>query len=250
MENGDFNAIMTGEKNCFMAMMTIFQSGFSSQNLEQQRRHLLSVIADDAAMTSLDTGRSTISDKVMAALGKVDRRNFVPDDQIIFAYENHPLPIGHGQTISQPYIVALMTDLLDLNSTDRVLEIGTGSGYQAAVLSELVEHVYSVEIVAPLGELAHKKLARLGHRNVSVKIGNGRDGWAEFAPYDAVIVTAASHEIPEELVQQLKPEGKLIIPLGSSSGYQDLVLATKRSDGRLSIRRVLPVCFVPLIGES
>lgn len=230
--------------------MTIFQSGFGSQNLEQQRRRLLSVIAEDAAMTSLDTGRSVVSDKVMAALGKVDRRNFVPDEQIIFAYENHPLPIGHGQTISQPYIVALMTDLLDLQATDRVLEIGTGSGYQAAVLSKLVEHVYSVEIVRALGEQAREKLTRLGYRNISVKVGDGRDGWSEYAPYDAVIVTAAPDEIPPELVQQLKPGGKIVIPLGSAYGYQDLVLATKHADGRLGIRRVLPVSFVPLVGES
>ncbi len=231
-------------------MMTIFQSGFSNKNLERQRRHLLSVIAEDAAMTSIDTGRSVVSDKVMAALGKVDRRNFVPDDQIVFAYENHPLPIGHGQTISQPYIVALMTDLLDLHTTDRVLEIGTGSGYQAAVLSELVEHVYSVEIVEALGVQAREKLARMGYRNVSVKIGDGRDGWPEHAPYDAVIVTAAPDEIPPELVQQLKPGGKIVIPLGSAYGYQDLVLATKHPDGRLAIRRVLPVSFVPLVGGS
>lgn len=231
-------------------MMTIFQSGFGSQNLEQQRRRLLSMIAEDAAMTSLDTGRSVVSDKVMAALGKVDRRNFVPDEQIIFAYENHPLPIGHGQMISQPYIVALMTDLLDLHATDRVLEIGTGSGYQAAVLSKLVEHVYSVEIVRALGEQAREKLTRLGYRNISVKVGDGRDGWSEYAPYDAVIVTAAPDEIPPELVQQLKPGGKIVIPLGSAYGYQDLVLATKHADGRLGIRRVLPVSFVPLVGES
>ncbi|KAF0205402.1 MAG: protein-L-isoaspartate(D-aspartate) [Gallionellaceae bacterium] len=231
-------------------MMTIFQSGFSDTSLEQQRRHLLSVIAQDAAKTALDTGRSAISDKVMAVLGKVDRRNFVPDEQIIFAYENHPLSIGHGQTISQPYIVALMTDLLDLKATDHVLEIGTGSGYQAAVLSKLVEHVYSVEIVRALGEHAREKLAKLGYRNISVKIADGRDGWPEFAPYDAVIVTAAPDEIPPELVLQLKTEGKIVIPLGSAYGYQDLVLATKHADGRLSMRRVLPVSFVPLIGGS
>ncbi|MFA5825973.1 MAG: protein-L-isoaspartate(D-aspartate) O-methyltransferase [Gallionellaceae bacterium] len=231
-------------------MMTIFQSGFSNTSLEQQRRHLLSVIAQDAARTALDTGRSAISGKVMAALGKVDRRNFVPDEQIIFAYENHPLSIGHGQTISQPYIVALMTDLLDLNTTDRILEIGTGSGYQAAVLSKLVEHVYSVEIVRTLGEHAREKLTKLGYRNISVKIADGRDGWSEFAPYDAVIVTAAPDEIPPELVQQLKTGGKIVIPLGSAYGYQDLVLATKHPDGSLGIRRVLPVSFVPLVGGS
>ena len=231
-------------------MMTIFQSDFSNRNIEQQRRHLLSVIAGDAAMTAIDTGRNIFSDKVMAALGNVDRRNFVPNDQIAFAYENHPLPIGHGQTISQPYIVALMTDLLDLNATDRVLEIGTGSGYQAAVLSRLVEHVYSVEIVEALGIQASEKLATMGYQNVSVKIGDGCEGWHEHAPYDAVIVTAAPEVIPLELVRQLKTGGKMVIPLGPAYGYQDLVLATKHLDGHLLMRHVLPVSFVPLVGES
>lgn len=229
-------------------MMTNFQSGFSNRSLEQQRRHLLSVIADDAAMTSIDTGRSVVSDKVMAALGKVDRRNFVPDEQITFAYENHPLPIGHGQTISQPYIVALMTDLLDLNATDRVLEIGTGSGYQTAVLSELAGQVYSVEVVEALGMQARARLQKLNYKNIALKIGDGCDGWPEHASYDAIIVTAAPKEIPPELVQQLKPGGKIVIPLGSAYGYQELVLATKHADGHLIMRYVLPVSFVPLVG--
>jgi protein-L-isoaspartate(D-aspartate) O-methyltransferase len=156
--------------------MTNFQSGFGHASIEQQRRHLLSVIAEDAAMTALDTGRSVVSDKVMAALGRVDRRNFVPEDQITFAYENHPLPIGHGQTIFQPYIVALMTDLLDLQATDQVLEIGTGSGYQTAVLSELARQVYSVEIVAALGVQARAKLQKLNYKNIALKIGDGIAG--------------------------------------------------------------------------
>lgn len=231
-------------------MMHNFQSGSSADNFARQRRRLLDEIADDAAMTAIDTGRSAFSGKVMAALGSVDRHRFVSDEQIYSAYANHPLPIGHGQTISQPYIVALMTDLLDLEKTDRVLEIGTGSGYQAAVLSELVEHVYSVEIVAALGERARAKLNDLGYTNVSVKIGDGWEGWPEHAPYDAIIVTAAPEEIPPALVQQLKPGGKIVIPLGSIFGAQELVLATKYPDGGIVTRRLLPVSFVPFTGGN
>lgn len=228
--------------------MTSSYSGFTSP--QQWRRHLLAEIAHDAEMTSIDTGRSTISQKVMTALGKVDRRRFVPDEQSCFAYENHPLPIGYNQTISQPYIVALMTDLLDLQPEDRILEIGTGSGYQAAVLSELVAQVYSVEIIETLGNQAKATLANMGYKNVSVKIGDGREGWAEFAPFDAIIVTAAPRELPMELVQQVKVGGKIIIPLGSQFGYQELVLVSKNENNQLTLRHVLPVSFVPLTGDD
>jgi protein-L-isoaspartate(D-aspartate) O-methyltransferase len=230
--------------------MTFFHPGANALHLSQQRRRLLDQIADDAVMTGSNTGRSVFSAKVMAAIGRVDRHRFVPDGQAYYAYENHPLPIGHGQTISQPYIVALMTDLLDLNASDRVLEIGTGSGYQAAVLAELAEHIYSVEIVAELGMQARAKLLEMGYNNVSVKIGDGWDGWPEHAPYDAIIVTAAPEDIPPALVQQLKPGGKIVIPLDSTFGSQDLILAEKQTDGSLVTRRLLPVRFVPLVGGS
>lgn len=231
-------------------MMTTYRTNSGTGNFEQQRRQLLAEIADEAAETSIDTGRTVFSSKVMAALSKVERHRFVPIDQISFAYENYPLPIGHGQTISQPFIVALMTELLDLNKADCVLEIGTGSGYQAAVLSELVSHVYSVEVVEPLGIEAREKLKSLGYENVSVKVGDGWDGWAEHAPYDAIIVTAAPDEIPRALIQQLKVGGRIIIPVGSTFGIQELVLAEKHADGTLMSRRVLPVRFVPLVSNS
>jgi protein-L-isoaspartate(D-aspartate) O-methyltransferase len=228
-------------------MTTVFQTDENTGDFEQQRRFLLDEIADDAARTAIYTGRSFFSGKVMAALAKVDRHHFVPADLAGYAYENHPLPIGNGQTISQPYIVALMTDLLDLNETDCVLEIGTGSGYQAAVLAELARQVYSVELVEPLGTRARAKLESIGYRNVSVKIGDGWQGWAEHAPYDAIIVTAAPEKIPDALVQQLKTGGKLIIPIGPVYGAQELVLVEKLADGSIVSRSVLPVSFVPLI---
>lgn len=227
--------------------MTILQPDRNAAELAQQRR-LLEEIADDAAMTSMNTGRGVFSGKVMAALAQTDRRRFVAPGQAGYAYENHPLPIGHGQTISQPYIVALMTDLLDLTPTDRVLEIGTGSGYQAAVLSRLAAQVYSVEIVEDLGMQARTRLLALGYSNISIKIGDGWNGWPEHAPYDAIIVTAAASEIPPALVQQLKPGGKIIIPLDTALGEQELVSARKHDDGSLVSRRLLPVRFVPLVG--
>lgn len=230
--------------------MTFSRTEPNAANFAQQRRRLLEEIADDAAMTGINTGRNAFSAKVMAAIGRVDRHRFVPDGEQYSAYENYPLPIGHGQTISQPYIVALMTDLLDLSASDRVLEIGTGSGYQAAVLAELAAQIYSVEIVEELGMQARARLHDLGYSNVSVKIGDGWEGWEEYAPYDAIIVTAAPEDIPPALVQQLKPGGKLVIPLGSTFGLQYLVLVKKQSDGSIVTQRLLPVRFVPLVGGN
>jgi len=226
--------------------MTIFHPDANIDNFEPQRRRLLDEIANDAVQTANYTGRGFFSSKVMTALGKVDRRRFVPDDLVNSAYGNYPLPIGKGQTISQPYIVALMTDLLDLNVGDRVLEVGTGSGYQAAVLAELVSQVYSVEVVETLGSQARAKLQDLGYKNISLKIDDGCLGWPEYAPYDAIIVTAAPEKIPEALSQQLKPGGKMIIPLGQAYAAQELMLAEKHVDGSLITREVLPVRFVPL----
>ena len=182
----------------------------------------------------------------MAAMGKVPRHRFVPFPQQIFAYDNHPLPIGEGQTISQPYIVALMTDLLDPKPGDTVLEVGTGSGYQAAVLAELVAKVYTIEIVEPLGKRAKLLLGELGYRNVEVRIGDGYNGWLEAAPFDSIIVTAAPGEIPKPLVDQLKPGGRMVIPVGGSSDVQQLLLVEKRPDGTAATKRTLPVRFVPL----
>jgi protein-L-isoaspartate(D-aspartate) O-methyltransferase len=173
----------------------------------------------------------------------------VPETQRAQAYENRPLPIGHGQTISQPYIVAIMTDLIDPRAGDRALEIGTGSGYQAAVLSRLVARVYSIEIIEPLGLQARERLSQLSYENIQLRIGDGYFGWEDEAPFDIIIVTAAASHIPPPLVKQLKPGGRMIIPVGSRFTTQQLLLVNKAADGELRIRQVLPVRFVPLTGE-
>ena len=183
---------------------------------------------------------------VLAAMERVPRHLFVPDGFRADAYLDHPLPIGHGQTISQPYIVALMTELLELDRGQKVLEIGTGSGYQAAVLAELGASVYTIEIRDELGRQAGDLLARLGYDNVRVRVGNGYHGWPEEAPFDAIIVTASPPEIPDALVQQLKVGGRMVVPVGAG-GVQDLELLTKTEDGVLS-RDIIPVRFVPMIG--
>lgn len=183
---------------------------------------------------------------VLAAMRKVPRHLFVPASGRAEAYEDHPLPIGHAQTISQPYIVAFMTQALGLRGGETVLEIGTGSGYQAAVLAEIAGRVFTIEIVAPLAEEARERLKQLGYRNVQVRSGDGYRGWPEAAPFDAIMVTAAAPRIPEDLKQQLKEGGRLIIPVGDDS--QELVLVTQRG-GRFEERRVLPVRFVPMTGE-
>jgi len=210
------------------------------------RIHMVGEIAAMARETAGETGRSKFSDAVMAAMGKVPRHRFVHLFQEPSAYENRPLPIGEGQTISQPYIVALMTDLLDLKPSHTVLEIGTGSGYQAAVLAELVAKVYTIEIVEPLGKRAAKVLADLGYRNVEMRIGDGYGGWPGAGPFDAIIVTAAPTAVPQPLVDQLKPGGKMVIPIGASSDVQQLLLVEKQADGSATTRRTLPVRFVPL----
>ena len=185
---------------------------------------------------------------VLKVMGKVPRHLFVDESLRSQAYEDNPLPIGEGQTISQPYVVALMTAALRLGSGDRVLEIGTGSGYQAAVLAEIVKEVYTIEIRKSLADKAAEKLAELGYRNVQVKWGDGYFGWEEHAPFDAIIITAAANHIPPSLIKQLKEGGRLIVPLGSTVYFQALTLATKRR-GELDIEQMSPVAFVPMIGE-
>ncbi len=185
---------------------------------------------------------------VLKVMGKVPRHLFVDESLRSQAYGDHPLPIGEGQTISQPYVVALMTAALRLTSGDRVLEIGTGSGYQAAVLAEIVKEVYTVEIRKPLADKAAERLASLGYRNVKVKCSDGYFGWEEQAPFDAIIITAAANHIPPPLIKQLKEGGRLILPLGSTVYFQALTLATKRR-GELDVELMSPVAFVPMIGE-
>jgi len=224
-------------------------SSIAQDGRAAERGRMVEEIAAMARETGAETGRPRFSDAVMAAMRKVPRHRFVPAAQQGSAYANRPLQIGEGQTISQPYIVALMTDLLDPKPGDTVLEIGTGSGYQAAVLGELVARVYTIEIIAPLGKRAAQLLGELGYLNVSVRIGDGYKGWPEAAPFDSIIVTAAAAEPPKPLLTQLKNGGRMVIPLGVPGGVQELVLIEKAPDGSVSTRRTLPVRFVPFTRE-
>ncbi len=201
------------------------------------------------ATLARDTGEDALDEYVMQSLGTVKRPQFVPTRQQPFAYENRPLPIGHGQTISQPYIVALMTDLIEPDHEFNVLEIGTGSGYQAAILAKLVTHVYSIEIIEALADAASARLARLGYDNVTTKLGDGYHGWEEHAPYDAIVVTAAASHIPPPLVQQLKVGGRMIIPVGGRFMTQQLLLIEKTTDDEVITRQIAAVRFVPLTRE-
>jgi len=193
-------------------------------------------------------GRDITGPAVLAAMNRVPRHEFVPEHLRAEAYEDHPLSIGHGQTISQPYIVAFMTEQLEPKPTDRVLEIGTGSGYQAAVLADLVAEVYTVEIVDDLAQRAAADLKRLGYTNVHVRAGDGYKGWAEAAPFDAIIVTCAPNKAPQPLVDQLKDGGRMVIPVGGG-WKQDLVLLRKHG-GKVEQHAVLPVVFVPMTGDA
>ena len=199
------------------------------------------------ADTRSETGLAAMSPAVRAALGKVERHRLVPPSQATAAYRNHPLPIGGGQTISQPYIVALSADLLEPKPSDVVLEVGTGSGYQAAVLAEIVKQVYSIELIETLGKTAAARLAELGYRNIELRIGDGYAGWPDKAPFDAIVVTAAAPLVPPALVAQLRTGGRMVIPVGGSDDIQYLKLLTKRADGGYDEKRVLPVRFVPLV---
>jgi protein-L-isoaspartate(D-aspartate) O-methyltransferase len=212
------------------------------------RQEMVREIEADVRLTRSDLGKDTLDPRVIAAVGKVPRHEFVPEELRHAAYLNQPLPIGHDQTISQPYIVAIMTDLLAVPRAGRVLEVGTGSGYQAAVLAELGVDVYSIEIVEPLGLRSKALLQRLGYANIQVRIGDGFAGWPEAAPFDAIIVTAAAAKTPPPLLAQLKPGGRMIIPLEGRFGGQDLVLIEKDASDRISRQVILPVMFVPLTG--
>jgi len=201
------------------------------------------------ATLARDSGEEALNEDVMQSLGTVNRHEFVPARQKPFAYENRPLPIGHGQTISQPYIVALMTNLIEPGEDDVVLEIGTGSGYQAAILAKLVKQVYSIEIIEALAERATADLARLGYDNVTTRLGDGYYGWEEHAPYDAIVVTAAASHVPPPLIRQLKPGGRMIIPVGGQFMTQQLLLIEKTEDEEIITRQIAAVIFVPLTGK-
>jgi len=193
--------------------------------------------------------RGITDERVLEAMGTIPRQEFVSADLRDSAYSDHPLPIGEGQTISQPYVVALMTQALRLQGDEKVLEIGTGSGYQAAVLAELVDEVYTIEIVPSLSEVAEVRLERLGYENVEVKNADGYFGWKEHAPFDAVMITAAADHVPPELLDQLKDGGQLIMPLGSTKYYQTLTLLTKEG-GEVKAEYLIDVRFVPMTGEA
>ena len=217
---------------------------------EEGMEMMLDVIRSEARLTQQLTGRGAFSDEVMAAMASVPRDEFVPENLKAAAFDNGPLPIGHGQTISQPFIVALMSDLLELQPEDKVLEIGTGSGYQTAVLSRLCHTVYSVDVIADLAEEAAAHLKQLRYDNIIIQSGNGYHGWSEYAPYAGIIVTAAAPYIPEALVEQLQPGGRLVIPVGRQFMPQELVLVEKDDVGKISEERILGVSFVPLVNRK
>jgi len=216
--------------------------------MDPRMERLLDEIDADMRATADWTGRGALAPRVRAALAAVPRHAFVPPGEQASAYENVPRPIGHGQTISQPYIVALMTELLDPAPDDRALEVGTGCGYQAAVLSRLVAEVYTIETVPALADAARDRLARMGYGNVHVRHGDGAAGWPAAAPFDGIIVTAAAREVPRALLDQLAPGGRMVIPVGAPYGAQDLIRITKDAAGATDRRVVLPVAFVPLVG--
>ncbi|TAN66324.1 MAG: protein-L-isoaspartate(D-aspartate) O-methyltransferase [Methylobacter sp.] len=211
-------------------------------------QRMLNDIDMEVNLTRHLTGKDSLDDRVMAAMKQVPRHEFLPADLRYLAYDNGPAPIGSGQTISQPYIVALMSDLLDTKPTDTLLEIGTGSGYQAAVLSKLVAQVYSLEIIEDLAVKSHNRLNRLGYNNVAVRNDNGYFGWQEHAPFDGIIVTAAAPHIPQPLIDQLRIGARLVIPVGLPYSYQKLMLVEKKANGDLDIQTILGVSFVPLTG--
>jgi protein-L-isoaspartate(D-aspartate) O-methyltransferase len=214
----------------------------------RQQEAMIREIRKDVERTVDYIGKDRLDPRVMEAMADVPRHRFVPERLRSIAYENRPLPIGHGQTISQPYIVALMTDLLHTKPGDVVLEVGTGSGYQAAVLSALVERVYTMEIIPPLAESAEKRLRGLGYNNVTALQGDGYYGLEAIAPFDAIVVTAAATHIPPPLIRQLKPGGVMIIPVGGPFMTQELIRLTKNEEGQTRSEHILPVVFVPLTG--
>ena len=217
----------------------------AEDSIEDRRRRMLAEIVAEAALTAGHTGRAAFSERVLRVVGSVPRHEFVPIELQPYAYLNRPLPIGYEKTVSQPFIVALMTDLLELEEGDAVLEIGAGAGYQAAVLAELARHVFSVEIIEELAQGAERRLQRLGYDNVKVRVANGYYGWAEHAPYDKIMVTAAPDLIPPPLLAQLKPGGRMVIPTGIPD-RQALLLVEKSAAGSLTTREILPVRFSEL----
>jgi protein-L-isoaspartate(D-aspartate) O-methyltransferase len=217
-------------------------------NYEAQRAQMIRTIEAQVRDVNSAVGRDHIDLRVLEAMGAIPRHEFVPEDLRRVSYSDRPLPIGYGQTISQPLVVALMTDLLHVDATSVVLEVGTGSGYQTAMVAELVRQVYTIEIIADLAYSAADRLHRLGYTNVTARVGDGYFGWPGAAPFDGIIVTAAAAYIPPPLLQQLKPDGRMVIPIGPPLGLQHLTIVWRSADGRVRTRQLFPVKFVPLTG--
>jgi len=232
-----------------LGVTALFTQVGSADLYEQERAALIREITQDLHLSGPHLGLDHLDPRIIDALRTVPRHEFVPESYRQAAYENRPLPIGRGQTISQPYIVAIMTALLQPKQDQRVFELGTGSGYQAAILSTLVRQVYTMEIIEPLGKSAAARLAHLGYDNIQVRVGDGYFGWPEAGPFDGIIVTAAGDHIPPPLIQQLKPGGRMVIPVGSGFLTQQLMLVIKHRDGSLETRELLPVVFVPVTGD-
>jgi protein-L-isoaspartate(D-aspartate) O-methyltransferase len=236
-----------------LSVMVVFglslMASFSQSVVAVQSEDAAFLAEREAMVTQQLVRRGIQDERVLHAMMSVPRHKFVPHRHIRSAYGDSPLPIGYGQTISQPYIVAYMTEVLRLNSMSKVLEIGTGSGYQAAILSPLAKEVYSIEIIPELAGEASALLKRLGYHNVEVATGDGYYGWKEHAPFDAIIVTAAAGHIPPALVEQLKNNGRMVIPVGGPFTVQNLVLIQKDQNGRITTRNLMPVRFVPLTGK-
>ncbi|MDH3336303.1 MAG: protein-L-isoaspartate(D-aspartate) O-methyltransferase [Gammaproteobacteria bacterium] len=232
-----------------LALSLLLFVGLAHADYYAERRAALMEELVYYAQLARDSGDGAFSDAVMATMATVERHEFVPSSEKRLAYENRPLPIGHGQTISQPYIVALMTDLIEPDAGDIVLEIGTGSAYQAAILAELVEHVYTIEIVAPLFQSASERLKRLGYDNVTTRLGDGYFGWEKHAPFDAIVVTAAASHVPPPLINQLRPGGRMVIPVGGRFMTQQLLLIEKTEQDEIITKQIAAVRFVPLTGE-
>lgn len=233
----------------FLAALVLLASGCEAADEGvSERQAMVAHIREAVRDTRQYLGTDSLDPAVLGALERAPRHEFVPQALRPEAYADRPLPIGEGQTISQPYIVAIMTHLLGVGPGARVFELGTGSGYQAAVLAELGARVYSVEIVPELASRARETLERLGYREVRVRAGDGYLGWPEEAPFDGILVTAAGDHVPQPLVDQLRPGGRLVMPVGPAVGVQQLQVLEKTADGRLSPREVLPVRFVPITG--
>ena len=221
----------------------------AENNYARQRESMIHEIETHVRATKQYLKKEELDSRVMDAMNSVPRHLLIPNDMRAYAYLNRPLPIGYGQTISQPYIVAIMTDLINPQPEHKILEIGTGSGYQAAILSQLVQQVYTIEIIEELGERAKGDLHKLGYKNIQVRIGDGYYGWEKHAPFDGIVVTAATSHIPPPLIQQLKPGGRMIIPVGSRFLTQQLLMITKSDKENITTQQILPVRFVPLTGE-